>query len=386
MSEQKTILILGGGIGGIVAARELGRLLTSKHRIVLVDRSSAFSFQPSLPWVMIGWRKPELIQKPLSALAAHGIEFHHAEVLSINPDEQTVQTTAATIHFDYLVVALGAESAPPGIPGYGGAQASSFYTPADALALSRTIPEVTSGTIAILVTSMEHSAPPAPFEAAFLLESYFQRKGIPGITIKVITPEELPLESAGFGAGKELADLLSGRRIEVLAGQRLASVDGGERILRFEGGTSVRYDLLITIPEQRAPAAAARSGLTDSSGWVPVDERTMRTRHRNILAIGDITRILLPDGKTPLPKVGVFAHDHAEIVAYNIAQEISNSGIHKVFTGTGQYFLETGNSRAGFIHGNFYSRPAPAITMSEPSVTFHWGKVVYEKYWLWRWF
>lgn len=48
--------------------------------------------------------------------------------------------------------------------------------------------------------------------------------------------------------------------------------------------------------------------------------------------------------------------------------------------------METGNGRAGYIHGDFFARAAPLVSFEEPSVTHHWKKVVFEKFWLWRWF
>ena len=88
----------------------------------------------------------------------------------------------------------------------------------------------------------------------------------------------------------------------------------------------------------------------------------------------------------PLPKAGVLAHNQAEVVAYNITLDIQSGGARKEFTGHGYCFLETGNGRACYIHGNFYSKPLPAIAFHEPSVAYHWGNVVFEKYWFWRWF
>ena len=50
MSAQ-TIVILGGGVGGLVAANELARLLPERHRIVLVERSGRHAFAPSFLWL-----------------------------------------------------------------------------------------------------------------------------------------------------------------------------------------------------------------------------------------------------------------------------------------------------------------------------------------------
>ena len=58
----KTILILGGGIGGQVAANRLRQLLGREHRIVLVDRERTFTFSPSLLWMIVGVREAGAVQ------------------------------------------------------------------------------------------------------------------------------------------------------------------------------------------------------------------------------------------------------------------------------------------------------------------------------------
>lgn len=52
-------------------------------------------------------------------------------------------------------------------------------------------------------------------------------------------------------------------------------------------------------------------------------------------------------------------------------------------SGEGQCFVETGDGRAGYGGGNFYADPTPQIALKPPSMLMHWGKVAYEKYWLW---
>ena len=48
MTESKSILILGGGIGGVVAARSLRKKLPAAHRVMIVDRERDHLFAPSL--------------------------------------------------------------------------------------------------------------------------------------------------------------------------------------------------------------------------------------------------------------------------------------------------------------------------------------------------
>lgn len=57
------ILILGGGVGGQVAANELRRLLGGEHRITVIERDTHHAFAPSFLWVMTGQRTPERITR-----------------------------------------------------------------------------------------------------------------------------------------------------------------------------------------------------------------------------------------------------------------------------------------------------------------------------------
>ncbi|HBU30218.1 MAG TPA: hypothetical protein DEB56_12175 [Thiobacillus sp.] len=58
----------------------------------------------------------------------------------------------------------------------------------------------------------------------------------------------------------------------------------------------------------------------------------------------------------------------------------------KQFQGEGACFIEAGEGRAGFGSGNFYAEPAPRMKPRQAGHLLHWGKVAYEKYWLYKWF
>lgn len=52
--DSQNIIVLGGGIGGLVAANELRQLLPTKHRITIIERNEEHAFAPSFLWVMNG--------------------------------------------------------------------------------------------------------------------------------------------------------------------------------------------------------------------------------------------------------------------------------------------------------------------------------------------
>ena len=87
MSAKKRIVIVGGSFGGINAAYALRRKLRERAEITLISREAEFTFIPSLPWVILGWRDPARLQVPLAEpLGRRGIRFVHREVLALHPD------------------------------------------------------------------------------------------------------------------------------------------------------------------------------------------------------------------------------------------------------------------------------------------------------------
>jgi sulfide:quinone oxidoreductase len=381
----KTIIILGGGIGGHVAANCLRRLLDREHRIVLVDRERTFTFSPSLLWMIVGRREPARFSRDLGLLARKGIEVIQAEVTAIDPAARRVSTSAGEFASDYLIIALGAELAHDAVPGWKPA-ALNFYCLKGAELTRSAIASFQGGRLCLVVATTPYKCPAAPYEAAMLIADQFARRRIRDkVDLHVYTPEPLPMPVAGSVLGNAVQQMLAQRGIGFHPNFKLEWVEGDARTLVFGGGERTQFDLLLGIPPHRSPQVAKDSGLIAESGWIPVDSRTLKTRYDGIYAIGDITTIMLPAGK-PLPKAGVFAHYEAEVVARNIAAEIEGGNPTHAFNGRGYCFLEMGGGQAGFASGDFYATPEPRMKIQRPGYHWHWGKVLFEKWWLRHWF
>ncbi len=122
----KTVLVLGGGIGGVVAAGLLRRRLGREHRVVLVDQDGRHVFSPSLPWFVTGAREPARFTRDLTRLSRRGIEVVVGEVAAIDPARPSATVNGRVLAADYLVLALGADLALGAIPGWEPA-ALNFY-------------------------------------------------------------------------------------------------------------------------------------------------------------------------------------------------------------------------------------------------------------------
>jgi len=382
---SKTVLILGSGIGGIVAASRLRKALPREHRVILVEREARHVFQPSLLWLMTGNRAPENISRPVDALEKRGIEVVRGNIERIDPARRAVQVNGTEWTGDYLVIALGAELAPEAIPGL--AQAGyNLYTLVGAEALRDARLNLREGRLVVLVSGVPFKCPAAPYEAAMLLESDLRRRGLRRrASVAIYSPEPGPMGTAGPEVSAMLRRMVESKGIAYHPEHAVTRVDPPERLIHFSNNTTAKFDLLAYIPPHRAPKVVREAGLCGESGWVPVNRNTLETKFPGVYAIGDVTGIPLAIGK-PLPKAGVFAHEEAEVVAHNIARAITGKGEEQTFQGHGECFVEIGDGRAGFGSGNFYAEPKPQVALHPPSRWRHWGKIAYEKYWLFRWF
>ncbi|HLA48123.1 MAG TPA: FAD-dependent oxidoreductase, partial [Nitrospinota bacterium] len=73
----KNIVILGGGVGGLVAANRLRQSLPQGHKIIIIERESLHTFAPSFLWVMTGVRKPEEVTREVRQLVRDDIDVVH---------------------------------------------------------------------------------------------------------------------------------------------------------------------------------------------------------------------------------------------------------------------------------------------------------------------
>ncbi|HUP15235.1 MAG TPA: FAD/NAD(P)-binding oxidoreductase [Acidimicrobiia bacterium] len=399
MTDRTAVLVLGGGVGGVVAARSLRKRLPEQHRVVIVDRLRDHLFSPSLLWLMTGKRTPRQISRPLDRLAKKGIEVILGEISRIDPDTRRVRVVehpngddplsrrlggvARDLEADHLIVSLGVELAPETIPGLaeGG---HNFYTLAGAESLRLALADFHGGQIVVLTATPAYKCPAAPYEAAMLLRDHCRRRGIGESTqVDLYAAEPGPMGVTGPEVSAQVRRMVEDQGITYRPQHQVTEVDASGKTIAFANGATASFDVLAYVPPHRAPQVVRDAGLVDDAGWVPVDRHTLQTRFPGLYAIGDVTGIPLKMGK-PLPKAGVFAERQAEVVAYNIAHIITGKGEPVSFDGYGECFIETGSGRAGFGAGDFFAEPVPQITLHRPSRRWHLGKLLFEQNWLRR--
>lgn len=370
-----TTVILGGGFGGIAAANSLRRLLAAEHEIVVVDESPRFHVGAGKTWIMLGERTVDQISQSRAALLAPGVRLVEARVQNIGLSQRAVSLDGESLSWDFLVIALGADLNPASVPGLGEA-AHTFYTVEGAQRLKTVLERFSGGDVAILIPKVPFKCPPAPYEAALLLDHAFERRGLAGkARLAIYTAEGAPMATAGPEMGQYIKGELAQRKIAFFPQKRTSRVDGAAQRVVFEDGGEARYDLLIAIPPHEAPQVVRDAQLTNPSGWIPVDPRTLQVRQppdaREVYAVGDVTLVPLPGRFKPeiglsLPKAGVFAEAHGRVVAHQIAARILGRAPDETFDGKGYCYLETGAMRAVKANGSFFELPHPVMQKRTP--------------------
>ena len=384
----RTVAVLGAGVGGLLTAHHLRRMLSDDDRVVLVDRTFDTYLGLSLLWVLRGWRRPADVAVRIAPSSLPGVEWVRADVLAIDPDRRTVDTSAATISYDALVIALGSDldtAATPGFAdGLGRGLAHEFYTLDGADRLRRRLERFDGGRVAFAIAGIPFKCPAAPFEAALLAADLLRTAGTSrAVQVDTFTPDPLPMPVAGPAVGEALVAMLKQQEIGFYPNRALASVDPDTRQICFTDGQCEGYDVLAVIPRHRPPQVVADLRLSQT-GWVPVDPRTLTTGLDGVWALGDITVLPLPNGK-PLPKAAVFAEGQAEVVANGIGHYFGYPAPEPWFDGFGSCYIEIGNRMAAKGEGEFLADAVPSVTLHEPSAEFHAEKRVQEKDWLRRW-
>jgi sulfide:quinone oxidoreductase len=384
------IVVVGGSFGGLTAAFEVKRLLGKKADVTVVSDDDRFVFLPSLPWLIMGWRKPEDITLKVSdILRPKGIEFVHDPAKQIDADSSKVTTSKGKeLPYDFLVISTGPYLSFDEIPGLGPDKGHTdcTFTLDHALRTGQSWKKILENPGPIVVGSSQMVSCFGPsYELAFEMDTELRRRKMRHkVPILYLTSEPYLGHMGVGGLGKSrrfMEDEFAERDIKPVISQAIEEVTSGE--IRLKDGAKLPFKLAMIAPPFKGVPAVMPLG--NPRGFIPVDKNYRHTKYKNIFAVG-VTMAIAPPEATPVPtgvpKTGFMTVKMAKIAAATIAAGITGKAPPPPSEIGVVCLMDMGNTAA-------YMKAYPVLPPRQSSSTkktiwAKWTKVRFEKYFLWK--
>jgi NADH dehydrogenase FAD-containing subunit len=294
MSQERLsarIVVLGGGFGGLETAFYLRKRLGRRAELTLVSDRDEFLFKPNTIYIPFGKSVDRLVFKLAPTLGRRHIQFVQAIAEAIDPRAKRVTTSTGPIDFDYLVVATGATMRPAEVPGLD-KFANTIWTPAEMLRLRESldgaIEIARSGKpqrVVFLVPPNNKCSGPL-YEMVMMLDTWLRRQKVRDpFNIEYATYEASYIQAFGPRLDEVVTSEFTRRGITGRKEKRVITVEASS--VRFDDGSSLPFDLLISFPPY---AAATRyEGLpADDRGFLKTNTDTRQLEgYPDIYAVGD---------------------------------------------------------------------------------------------------
>jgi sulfide:quinone oxidoreductase len=383
------IVIIGGSFGGLVSAFELKRLLGNKADITLICNQENFVFIPSLPWLSMGWRRPEDITLSLEKiLTPKGIRFMHEEAKGIDADSSKVITTSKEIPYDYLVIATGPSLVFSAVPGLGpmDGYTECIFELDLALKAKDAWFRFLENPGPVVVGAVQGVSCFGPaYEYAFEIDTELRRRGIRHkVPITFVTSEPF---IGHFGIGglrmsrRLMEDEFADREIRLITNQSVEEFTPDE--VRLKDGTKLPFRLAMFAPPMSGVKAVSHIG--NPKGFIPVDSNYRHKNYKNIFSVG-VAIAMAPPEPTPIPtgvpKTGYMTEKMAKDAAKTIASEITGRPIPETEPVGAICIMDMGDTAA--LMEAFPVLPPRKKAEIKEGKRYRWAKIVFEKYYLWK--
>jgi sulfide dehydrogenase [flavocytochrome c] flavoprotein subunit len=271
------IVVIGGGFGGASCARAL-RQLDSKLQVTLIEPNRVFTACPFSNEVIGGLRELEEQQFTYDKIAAGGVTVIALAAEKIDPQARSVVLADGTsVGYDRLVLAPGIELRFDALPGYDEAVSAkmphAWKAGEQTMLLRKQLEAMDDGGLVVLaVPAAPLRCPPAPYERACLIAHYLKAKK-PRSKILILDAKDGFSQQRLFeSAWNELYPGMI-ERIALSQGGRVTSVDSATNTIVTDFGNYTAH-VANVIPPHRAGRIAEIAGVSDKTGWCPIDPVT----------------------------------------------------------------------------------------------------------------
>ncbi|MCB0521038.1 MAG: NAD(P)/FAD-dependent oxidoreductase [Lewinellaceae bacterium] len=330
-TRQQRIVIVGGGFAGLKLAQSLRK---SNYQIVLVDKNNYHQFQPLFYQVATAGLEPSAISFPLRKIFQEqpNVHFRVASLENVDADNQTITTDIGQLHYDFLVLAIGART-----NFFGNQNLRRHSVPMKSLGEAINLRNTILGNFELALNE------PDPDKAASLLNIVIVGGGPTGVELagalaemkKYILPKDYPeldfskmqihlLEASskvlnGYSErssrkGKEYLERLG---VKVLLDTYVKDYDGHKALLANDETLSAE-NLIWTAGVRGNEVGGLLPGAFGKGSRLLVDEFNKLKGYQNIFVIGDLALMQTEEFPNGHPQVATVAIQQAGNLSKNL--------------------------------------------------------------------
>lgn len=320
-NARARIVIVGGGFGGASAARLLATLLPSAT-VTLIDANARYTACP-FSNLVLGTDRPLSEQEfGYDGLRQLGVNVVTALVTDVDPVARTISVQSSeTLSYDRLILSPGIDFRWNAIEGYDEAAAErlphAWKAGAQTRLLRDQLEALENGQNVIMsVPPAPFRCPPGPYERACMIAHYLKARK-PNSKLIILDAKDsfskMPLFQEAWA--EHYSEHLEWRGASEDGTVSRVDANASRVETDFESFTAPVINI---IPPQKAGLLADRAGVSDATGWCPIEPLAFEsTLQSNIHVIGDATIA------APMPKSAFSANLQAKVCAFGIARLVS---------------------------------------------------------------
>ena len=394
------IVVLGAGLGGIIAAYEIRKKVRRQDEVIAVNETDFYQFVPSNPWVLVGWRdRKDIVVDLEKPLKRRRVQLVVGAAEKVEPENKRLRMKdGAFVDYDYLVIATGPELAFDEIEGLGpnGGHTQSVCHIDHAEAGFKAFEEFCKDPGPVIVGAVQGASCYGPaYETAMIIETELRKRKIRDkVPMTFVTSEpyigHLGLDGVGDTKGL-LESEMRNRHIKWICNAKVQKVEADKMIVEEvnEDGTTkqihelpMKYSMMLP-PFRGVPAVRDIEGLVNPRGFVLTDKHQRNPKYPEIFGLG-VCIAIPPVGKTPVPvgvpKTGFMIESMVTAIAENLGQILRGKEPTHEATWNAICIADFGDGGVAFIAQP--QIPPRNVNWAVEGGWVHTAKIGFEKYFL----